>query len=236
MSEQIFAPFRGFDYNRTIANVVATISFVALVMLFFPEIVSFLIEKINFSKLEQFINWMAAPVLLICLCIFIGTTIRVSSYIVEEILGALFQNFTYKYYYNDIREWVENRYKEIYTDIDEIKSTETISTVDLVNSLKAFYAEYSPEQDKVVKRHFLTLELVRSTVGFSFCVIIYELYQAYFHRSIEERWLILALAIVLFLTLVRQFPRRIKKIVRNEYVLIESGGRKYQNFLETREG
>jgi hypothetical protein len=72
-----------------------------------------------------------------------------------------------------------------------------------------------------------TVEILRNAIGFLTIVIIYYTYQSVTGPMDARIALIVVLAAAVLLgLLIRQFPRRIKKVVRNEIVLINSAGKK----------
>lgn len=237
MSEQVINFFRGSDYSRALANIIASITFAVFLVVLSPEIVSHLLSRIDLAGFKEVANWVTISVFLLGASVLLGTILRVSSYIVETALGAISEKFTYRYYYDGVIDLIEKRYQETFDDFELVKSQRVISIIDMVNMLKSFYKDYDPEQDKIVRRHFVTLEITRNIIAFCFVLFFYKLYQALFMGyTLGSDLALLVVLVVLFFLFVSQFPRRMKKIVRSECVLINSAIRKYQDALQRNAG
>ncbi|MGI9494107.1 MAG: hypothetical protein ACR2QF_17085 [Geminicoccaceae bacterium] len=230
MSEQVINFFKGSDYSRALANVIASITFAVFLLALSPEVVSHFLSKIDLAGFKEVANWVTISAFLLGSSVLLGTILRVSSYIVETALGTISEKFTFRYYYDGVKDLIEKRYQETFDDFELIKSQRVISIIDMVNMLKSFYKDYDLEQDKIVRRHFVTLEITRNIIAFCFVLFFYKAYQTLFMgHTLGSDIALLVVLVVLFFLFVSQFPRRMKKIVRSECVLINSAIRKYQD-------
>lgn len=155
MSETIQNALRVSDHYRSYANLVGGLSLVVFSLLFLPDLSNAVKTRINLPQAGGYLDLIAFPIFAVCLFIVVGSLVRLSSYLVEEILGRIFPSFGYSYYYKMSKGWIEKEYANIFDDIDHIKATKIFGTVDLLNTLKFFIVITTPSNIKLFSSMFL---------------------------------------------------------------------------------
>ncbi len=134
-------------------------------------------------------------------------------------LPLIGRKMSYQFWYNQNAADIERAYARYFDQESWLSSGAAISPTDKINVLKAYFQKYNPQGYSEAYRQFMKVDLVRAALLYPAALALHEIYVAVIKvQPINIH--VIAVSIVILGVACFEMPRRIRKVVRTEYLFI----------------
>lgn len=216
--------FSGHHLVRDLVGTVAPLTaFVALVITSYPAVQGvahrFFIEYITALSFWAFV---LAVIVYLLGSYFIGSLVAFTANLFHRAVQhvpLIGRKCSYQFWYNQNAADIETAYSRYFHYNTWLSSGAAVSPTDKINVLKLYFQKYNPQGYAEAYRQFMKVDLVRAALLYPAALIAHECYVGVVrHQDVNIH--VVAVSAVILTAAFFELPRRIRKVVRTEYLFI----------------